>query len=125
MRRPAHRLHAEHAQLPFQVAEIGRLPGVDLDPVGLGHDLVRRRLRVAPHRSLDRGHLRWTDQRRLKAVTPEQLFEIPHHSPQLSLWTGGEDDWLPVLRLPAYAPRRPRPSGAVQPPHFSLDEVGT
>jgi hypothetical protein len=65
------------------------------------------------------------DQRRLKAVTPAQLFETAHRSPQLPLWTRGEDHWLPVLRLPAYAPRRPRPPGAVQPPLFPLDEVGT
>jgi len=65
------------------------------------------------------------DQRQLKMVTPAQLFETPHRSPQLPLWVRGEDDWLPVLRLPAYAPRRPRPVGAVQPSLFPLDEVGT
>ncbi len=65
------------------------------------------------------------DQRRLKAVTPAQLFETPHRSPQLPLWTADEDDWLPVLRLPACAPRRPRPIGVVQPPLFPLDGVGT
>jgi hypothetical protein len=66
------------------------------------------------------------DQRRLQTVTPEQLFETPHRSPQLPLWTwGDDDDWLPVLRLPAYAALRPRPTGAVQPPLFALDEVGT
>lgn len=65
------------------------------------------------------------DQRRIKAVTPAQLFETPHRSPQLPLWPRGEDDWLPVLRLPAYAPRRPRPVRAVQPSLFPLDEVGT
>jgi hypothetical protein len=63
------------------------------------------------------------DQRRLQMVTPEQLFETPHHSPQLPLWTWGEDEWLPVLRLPAYAPRKSRPPGAVQPPLFALEEV--
>jgi hypothetical protein len=31
--------------------------------------------------------------------------------------------WLPVLRLPAYAPRRPRPSGAVQPPLFPPEQA--
>ena len=34
------------------------------------------------------------------------------------------DDWLPVLRLPAYAPRRPRPTGAVQPPLFPVIAAG-
>jgi putative transposase len=65
------------------------------------------------------------DQRRLKAVTPEHLFDTPHRSPQLPLWRQGDDDWLPVLRLPAYAPRRVRPVGAVQPSLFPLDDVGT
>lgn len=64
------------------------------------------------------------DQRRLKAVAPEQLFETAHRSPQLPLWPQGEDDWLPVLRLPASAPRRPRPPGVVQAPLFPLEEVG-
>lgn len=63
------------------------------------------------------------DQHRLQMVTPEQLFETPHRSPQPPLWTWGEDKWLPVLRLPAYAPRKSRPPGAVQPPLFALEEV--
>jgi hypothetical protein len=58
-------------------------------------------------------------------VTPEHLFETPHRSPQLPLWTRGDDGWLPVLRLPAFAPRRPRSTGAVRPPLFALEEVGT
>ena len=53
------------------------------------------------------------DQRRLQMVTPEQPFEAPHRSPQPPLGTWGEDEWLPVLRLPAYAPRKSRPPGAV------------
>jgi len=64
------------------------------------------------------------DQRRLKAVRSEQLFETAHRSPQLPLWTRGDDGWLPVLRLPAYAPRRSQPIGAVQPPLFALEDVG-
>ncbi len=44
------------------------------------------------------------DQRRLTTVMPEQRFETPHHSPQPPLWAWSEDDWLPALRLPAYAP---------------------
>jgi hypothetical protein len=55
------------------------------------------------------------DQCRLKAVTPAQLFETTYRSPQVPLWTAGDDDWLPVLRLPAYAPRQPRATGATQP----------
>jgi hypothetical protein len=58
-------------------------------------------------------------------VTPEHLFETAHCSPRPPLWTRGDDGWLPVLRLPAYAPRRPRPVGAVQPPLFAWEEVGT
>jgi hypothetical protein len=65
------------------------------------------------------------DQRRLQTVTPEQLCETPHRSPQRPLWTWGEDEWLPVLRLPAYAPRRPRATEAVQSPLFFLEEIGT
>jgi hypothetical protein len=41
------------------------------------------------------------------------------------LWTWGEEEWLPVLRLPAYAPRRPRATEAVQSPLFFLEEIGT
>jgi putative transposase len=63
------------------------------------------------------------DQRRLKAVTPELLFETAHRSPQLPLWLR-DDDGLPVLRLSAYAPRRPRVAGAFQPPLFTLEEGG-
>jgi hypothetical protein len=58
-------------------------------------------------------------------VTPQQLFETPHRSPPLPLWTRGDDDWLPVLRLPAYAPRWPQPTGVAQPPLFRLEEIGT
>jgi hypothetical protein len=64
------------------------------------------------------------DQRRLQTVTPEQLFETPHRSPQLPLWTWGEDEWLPVLRLPGYAPRQARLTGATQPPLFLLEASG-
>jgi transposase len=61
------------------------------------------------------------DQRRLQTVTPEHLFKTPHQSPQRPLWAWDDGDWLPVLRLPAYAPRRPRAVVAVQPPLFPLD----
>jgi hypothetical protein len=40
------------------------------------------------------------------------------------LWTWGEDEWLPVLRLPAYALRKPPATGAVQVLLFPLEEVG-
>jgi hypothetical protein len=57
-------------------------------------------------------------QRTYELIRPVVLFGQ-------SLWRQGDDDWLPVLRLPAYAPRRPRPAGAVQPALFPLDDVGT
>jgi len=59
-------------------------------------------------------------QRRLQTVRLERLFETP----QLPLWTWGEEEWLLVLRLPADAPRQPRSPGTVQPPLFQLEEVG-
>jgi hypothetical protein len=53
-----------------------------------------------------------------------RLFETPHQSPQLPLWVWDEGDWLPVLRLPAYAPRKPRSTDdLVQLPLFLIDEV--
>lgn len=50
------------------------------------------------------------DKRQLKTVTEPRLFEAPHRSPQLPLWEVGEGEWLQVLRLPDYAPRRRRPA---------------
>ena len=64
------------------------------------------------------------DQRRLQRVTLEHLFETPHQSPQRPLWAWDDGDWLPVLRLPAYAPRRSPPTGAVQLPLVTPEEVG-
>ena len=57
--------------------------------------------------------------RRLKTVTEERLFDTPHRSPQPPLWAWGADEWLRVLRLPAYAPRRPRTTDAFQERLFS------
>jgi len=65
------------------------------------------------------------DRRHLREVDDPHLFETPHRSSQPPLWTWGEGEWLCVLRLPAYAPRRPRTGGAGQPPLFVLPEVGT
>jgi putative transposase len=65
------------------------------------------------------------DRRRLRMVTPEQLFETPHRSPQRPLWTWDEDEWRPVLQLPAYASHRLPGAAAVQPLLFALEEVGT
>ncbi len=63
------------------------------------------------------------DRRRLKTVTPAQLLDTAHRSPQPPLWTWDDADWLPVLRLPDYAPRRLPPGDALQPPLFVLDEA--
>ncbi len=65
------------------------------------------------------------DKRHLKAITDPHLLETPHRSPQPPLWAWGEGEWLRVLRVPAYAPRRPRAGGAAQPALFALPEVGT
>ncbi len=64
------------------------------------------------------------DKRHLKAVTDPHFFETPHRSPQLPLWTWGDDEWLPVLRLPDDAPRAPRAGGPTQPPLFPLEDRG-
>ncbi len=64
------------------------------------------------------------DKRHLKTVTAPHLFATAHRSPQLPLWVLGEGDWLQVLRVAAYAPRkRPRQTGP-QPALFALDAVG-
>ena len=59
--------------------------------------------------------------RRLKTVTEERLFETPHQSPQPHLWAWGKDDWVTVLRLPGYAPRRRRIGEATQAPLFPVE----
>ncbi len=63
------------------------------------------------------------DKRRFQNVTPKERFVTAYRSPQEPLWAWGADDWLPVLRLPAYAPRRPRPPVVEQPTLFPLDDI--
>lgn len=46
--------------------------------------------------------------RRLKSVTPLNLFETRFHSPQLPLWEPGIIEWLLALPRPDPAPRRQR-----------------
>jgi hypothetical protein len=41
----------------------------------------------------------------------------------LPLWTWGEDDWLPDLRLSAHAPHRSPVAAVVQPALFPLEEI--
>ncbi len=45
------------------------------------------------------------DHKHLIDVAEPQLFQTPHHPPQLRLWEMGDDEWLKTFRLPDYAPR--------------------
>ena len=54
--------------------------------------------------------------RRLKTVTEARRVATPHRSPLPPLWAWGDEEWLPVLRLPDYALRQPRPALADQLP---------
>lgn len=62
--------------------------------------------------------------RRLKTVAEERLFETPYRSPQPPLWAWSADEWLRVLRLSAYAPRRRPTSDQRQAPLFTLEGTG-
>ena len=65
------------------------------------------------------------DKRRLKAIAPAHLFEVPPQSPQLPIWAPTDDEWLRVLRLPDYARRRlPSASAGVQLPLFTEVDRG-
>ncbi len=46
------------------------------------------------------------DRTHLRSVTNLRLFETQYRSPQLPLWELGDGDWLKVLRLRPYTPRR-------------------
>ena len=46
------------------------------------------------------------DQHQVASVTEQQVFETPYRSPQRPLWEGRPEDWLTVIRLQPYAPRR-------------------
>jgi putative transposase len=48
------------------------------------------------------------DHRHLATVVEEHRFETPYQSPQRELWEPQPDEWLTVLRVAPYAPRRPR-----------------
>ena len=65
------------------------------------------------------------DKRHLKTVTEERRFETPHQSPQPTLWAWGEGEWLRVLRLPDYAPRRRPATRYVQSTFLLPEEVGS
>lgn len=62
-----------------------------------------------------------TDQRRLATFSETRLFETPYRSPQLPLWERQADEWLTVIRVAPYAPRRRRPpQSAWQTPFLEL-----
>ena len=48
------------------------------------------------------------DRKHLLDIAAKQLYDTPHRSPQPPLWELGDGEWLKVVRLPAYAPRRSR-----------------
>ncbi len=54
------------------------------------------------------------NKKHLRAVTAPELFETPFRSPQLPLWELGNEEWLKVLRVPEYAPRRRHVSRHIQ-----------
>ncbi|MBV9282493.1 MAG: helix-turn-helix domain-containing protein [Chloroflexi bacterium] len=54
------------------------------------------------------------DHRRLREVTPRQLFATQYRSPQLPLWELGAGEWLQVVRAPPVAHRERRHAAAEQ-----------
>jgi|ERR687887_2410069 hypothetical protein len=80
---------------------------------------ARTRPRLEPTDDWDHLQLRfdWPEQVGYELIRPVVLFgftpaerskQTGHRSPQLPLWELGPEDWQLVLRLPEYAPRRPR-----------------
>jgi hypothetical protein len=67
-----------------------------------------------------------SDAHHLTAVTELQLFETAHRSRQLPLWELGDGDWLKVLPLDPYAPRKGHVTLGVQLPLFpdNREKVG-
>ncbi len=54
------------------------------------------------------------DRKHLRNIAEPQLFDTPHHSLQPLLWELGDGDWLKVIRLPGYSPRRKTQTAAEQ-----------
>ncbi len=54
------------------------------------------------------------DKRNLLDVGDPRLYDTPHRSPQPPLWELGDGEWLKVVRLSGYAPRRKREMAAAQ-----------
>ncbi len=64
------------------------------------------------------------DHTHLLTVTDPRLFETQYRSPQLPLWELGDGEWLKVLWLGPYAPRRPkRAVVGAQLPLFAPDPI--
>lgn len=64
------------------------------------------------------------DHTHLLSVTDPRLFETQYHSPQLPLWKWGDGEWLKILWLGPYAPRRrKRAVVGTQLALFGLDTV--
>ena len=63
------------------------------------------------------------DHQHLATVIEEHRFETPYQSPQRELWEPQPDEWLTVLRVAPYAPRRPRPTSESHQLRLSSDEM--
>lgn len=50
------------------------------------------------------------DQRHLLAISEQHLFETPYQSSQPRLWEWRDGEWLTVIRVPPYLPRRLQPA---------------
>lgn len=57
------------------------------------------------------------DNNHLTRVKESKLYDTPYCSPQPPLWELGDGDWLKVLRVREYVPRRHRTK---QPPQLIL-----
>jgi transposase len=62
------------------------------------------------------------NRRHLASVTELERFETPYQSPQPPLWNLAADDWLTVVKLAPYAPRRRRSHGDALQPRLFADE---
>ena len=65
------------------------------------------------------------DHRHFRRVTPKQIFETRHGSPQPPLLELGPDDWLLAIEQPRRSRRRRRRSALVQAELFGPDEAVT
>jgi hypothetical protein len=61
------------------------------------------------------------DRTHLAVVALTRRFPTPYQSPQLPLWELSDTEWLKVLRVPEYAPRKQRPQGENQVPLFQWE----